>query len=326
MSGTEDKIRRALLRSRRWHWAEILFWLALAGSFFLLPDYHLLLTEIAIWALFALSLDLILGYAGIVSLGHGAFFGLGAYAAGLAAIHLTANPLAGLGLAALAGGTLGLLTAPLLLRRASDLSRLMVTLGIAMLLQEAANRMAWLTGGTDGLPGIMIDPIFGVFEFDLFGRTGYAYALIVLFALFWLARMVVHSGFGLSLRAIRDNPLRAGSIGVPIGARLVVIYALAGAMAAVAGALLTQTTMFASIDMLAFHRSAEVLLVLVLGGVGYLYGGLLGAIVFKLLQEGLSTLTPQYWQFWMGLILVLIVLAGRERISQRIALMRGQKA
>lgn len=325
MTATPQTRTRALLgRSRRWHWAEWLFWAAAFASFFLLPDHHLLLTEIAILALFALSLDLILGHAGIVSLGHGAFFGLGAYVAGLAAIHWTADPLAGLALAALAAGALGLVSAPLLLIRANDLTRLMVTLGIAMLLYEAANRMAWLTGGADGLPGVLIDPILGRFEFDLFGRTGHAYALAVLFVLFLVARRVVTSPFGLSLQAIRENPLRAASIGVPVGWRLAAIYAFAAVYAGIAGALLTQTTMFVSLDVAGFHRSADVLLVLVLGGVGYLYGGLVGAILFKLLHEALSTLTPQYWQFWIGLILVAIVLAAPRRLFARLR-ERGQR-
>lgn len=305
---------RNLGRTGRWRPAEFLFWALAAATFFLLPDQHLLLSEIAILGLFALSLDLILGYAGIVSLGHGAFFGLGAYVAGLVSIHLTGEPLTGLLLGGAAAGLLGLLTAPLLLLRASDLTRLMVTLGIAMLLFEAANKAAWLTGGADGLQGIWIDPILGRFEFDLAGTTSYAYALLVVFVLFLVARRIVTSPFGLSLAAIRDNPMRAGTIGIPVGRRLIAIYAVSALYAGIAGALLAQTAMFVSLDVLALHRSADVLLVLVLGGVGYLYGGLIGAIVFKLLQDMLSTLTPQYWMFWLGLILVVIVLIGRERL------------
>lgn len=313
--GIEQRASRDLLRRSRWKPAEILFWLVAAGSFFLLPDRHLLLSEIAILGLFALSLDLIIGYAGVVSLGHAAFFGLGAYVAGLTSIHLTGEPLTGLALAALAAGLLGLLTGPLLLLRASDLTRLMVTLGIAMLLLEAANRATWLTGGADGLQGVMIDPLLGRFEFDLFGTTAYAYCLIVTFVLFLIARRVVTSPYGLSLRAIRDNPLRARSMGIPVGPRILAIYAFSALIAGIAGALLTQTTMFVSLDVLAFHRSADVLLVLVLGGVGYLYGGLIGAIAFKLLQDWFSAFTPQYWMFWMGLVLLVIVLIGRDRID-----------
>ena len=310
-----QRASRDLLRRGRLKPAEIVFWLATAASFFLLPDRHLLLSEIVILGLFALSLDLIIGYAGVVSLGHGAFFGLGAYVAGLVSVHLTGEPLTGLILAALAAGLLGLATGPLLLLRASDLTRLMVTLGVAMLLLEAANRAAWLTGGADGLQGVTINPLLGRFEFDLFGTTAYAYCLIVTFALFLLARRVVTSPYGLSLLAIRDNALRARSMGIPVGPRILGIYAFSALIAGVAGALLTQTTMFVSLDVLAFHRSADVLLVLVLGGVGYLYGGLIGAIAFKLLQDWFSAITPQYWMFWMGLVLMVIVLIGRDNLN-----------
>ncbi|QEU10653.1 branched-chain amino acid ABC transporter permease [Paracoccus yeei] len=309
--------RAAAVLSRRGRWkpAEIVFWLIAGASFFLLPDRHLLLSEIVILGLFALSLDLIVGYAGVVSLGHGAFFGLGAYVAGLVSIHLTAEPLTGLALAGLAAGLLGLVTGPLLLLRASDLTRLMVTLGVAMLLYEAANKAAWLTGGADGLQGVTIDPLLGRFEFDLFGTTAYAYCLVVTFAVFLVARRVVTSPYGLSLLAIRDNSQRARSMGIPVGLRVLAIYAFSATIAGLAGGLLTQTSMFVSLDVLAFHRSADVLLVLVLGGVGYLYGGLIGAVVFKLLQDAFSALTPEYWMFWMGLVLLVIVLAGRERIN-----------
>lgn len=313
-----------LSRKARWKPAEYLFWIAVLGSFFLLGERHLLLSEIAILGLFALSLDLIIGYAGVVSLGHGAFFGLGAYVAGLTAIHITGEPITGLFLSALAAAALGLLTGPLLLLRANDLTRLMVTLGVAMLLLEAANKAAWLTGGADGLQGVMIDPIFGHFEFDLWGTTAYGYTLVVTFILFLIARRVVSSPYGLSLRAMRDNSLRARSMGVPVGPRILAIYTFSAMIAGVSGALLTQTTMFVSLDVLAFHRSADVLLVLVLGGVGYLYGGLIGAIAFKLLQDWFSVLTPQYWMFWMGLVLLVIVLIGRERLNTLPRLLAGK--
>jgi branched-chain amino acid transport system permease protein len=308
----------AFLRRRgQWRLAEILFWLVAAASLFLLPERHLILNEIAILALFALSLDLILGYAGIVSLGHGAFLGLGAYVAGLLAKFGWADPLLGLAVAALAGAALGFVTSFLVLRGA-DLTRLMVTLGVALVLGEIANRASWLTGGADGLQGVVMKPIFGLFEFDIFGTTAYAYSLTITFLLFVVARRIVASPFGLSLIAIRDNPLRARAIGIPIHRRLVVIYTVAAAYAGTAGALLAQTTQFVSLDVLAFHRSADVLLVLVIGGVGYLYGGLVGAIVFKVLQDVLSNLTPQYWQFWIGAILVILVLAGRETLTERV--------
>ncbi|MGO1079478.1 branched-chain amino acid ABC transporter permease [Inquilinus sp. CA228] len=299
----------------RWRLPEALFWLAALATLVLLPDQHLILNEIAILALFALSLDLILGYAGIVSLGHAAFFGLGAYVAGLLTIHVAGEPLLGLVAAAAVGAVLGFATGFLVLR-GSDLTRLMVTLGISLLLFEIANRAGGLTGGADGLNGMVVGPILGWFEFDLYGTTAYAYSLAVLFVLFLFARRVVHSPFGLSLKAIRDNRLRAAAVGVPVARRLVGIYTLSAAYAAVAGALLAQTTQFVSLDVFDFHRSADVLLVLVIGGAGYLYGGPVGAVLFRFLQDWISGLTPQYWSFWLGAFLVLLVLVGRDRLVQ----------
>nr|WP_244498227.1 branched-chain amino acid ABC transporter permease [Aureimonas ureilytica] len=293
---------------------EIGFWLAALVSLFLLPDHLLLLNEIAILALFALSLDLILGYAGIVSLGHAAFFGFGAYAAGLFARDIYGEPVTGLLVAGAASGLLGFATSFLVLR-GSDLTRLMITLGLALMLFEAANRFAGLTGGADGLLGITMLPILGLFEFDLWGQVATSYSLAVLFVLFLLARRIVHSPFGLSLKAIRNNPLRAAALGMAPKRRLVAVYTIAAAYAGVAGALLAQTTQFVSLDVLALHRSADALLVLVLGGVGTLYGGIVGAVIFRVLQEWLSGITAQYWQFWIGFILVAIVLVGRDRLT-----------
>jgi branched-chain amino acid transport system permease protein len=175
--------------------------------------------------------------------------------------------------------------------------------------------MGWLTGGADGLQGVNVGPVLG-FDFDIYGGVANAYSLIVLFVLFVVARRIVHSPFGWSLRAIRDNSLRAAAIGIPVNRRLVTVYTLSAAYAGVAGALLAQTTQFASLDVLAFHRSADVLLMLTIGGVGYLYGGLVGAVVFKVMQDLLSDITPQYWEFWIGLLLVVLVLGGRERLQK----------
>jgi branched-chain amino acid transport system permease protein len=308
-----EAISASFADASRWRALETAFWLLPVAAFFVFPRHFLLLNEIIILGLFALSLDLILGYVGIVSLGHAAFFGFGAYGAALFAKHIHADPLLGLAVAIAGAGALGLVTSVLVLR-GSDLTRLMVTLGIALILFEIANRLQWLTGGADGLQGVVMKPLLGTFEFDLGGRTACCYSLAVLFAFFLLARRAVHSPFGLSLQALRDNRLRASAVGIPVNFRLTAIYTIAAAMAGAAGALLAQTTGFASLDVLAFHRSAEVLLVLVIGGAGYLYGGLIGAALFALMHDWISALTPQYWQFWIGLILVLIALIGRERL------------
>ncbi|TAI65876.1 branched-chain amino acid ABC transporter permease [Bradyrhizobium sp. Leo170] len=302
--------------SARWRPGEIAFWIVVVACGFLFPSRYLIMTDIVRLALFALSLDLILGYAGIVSLGHAAFFGVGAYAAGLLALHgIISEPVLALVVAGFAAMVLGFFTSFLVIRGV-DLTRLMVTLGIALLLEALAERFSDITGGTDGLQGIEMQPILGHFAFDIFGKTGFFYSLIVLFLLFVLARRIVHSPFGLSLRAIRNNPLRAAAIGIPVNRRLIAIYTVSAFYAGIAGALFTQTTALASLDVFSFERSADLMLMLVIGGTGYLYGGLIGAVVFKMLQELFSTITPQYWLFWIGLVLVVIVLVGRARIHR----------
>ena len=317
--GEGSAAAQSLRAYARWRWWELALFAALPLSWWLLPGQSLLLNEIAITALFAVSLDLILGYAGIVSLGHAAFFGFGAYAAALFAKDVLPDPLVGLAVAVAASALLGLASSVLILR-GSDLTRLMVTLGVASILYELANKLDWLTGGADGLQGVVMGPLKVPFtslpgvEFDLAGRTAYGYTLVVLALVLLVARRVVHSPFGTSLRALRDNRLRAASIGLSVPLRLVAVYTLAGAVAGAAGALLAQTSGFASLDGFDFHRSAEVLLVLVIGGTGYLYGGIFGAIVFKLLHDVVSAWTPQYWNFWLGLFLVVLVLVGRDRI------------
>jgi branched-chain amino acid transport system permease protein len=304
-----------LRSASRWRIWEIAIWIVALAAIFVLPSKALILTEIAILALFAISLDLILGYDGIVSLGHTAFFGLGAYSAGLFSIHVTTEPVIGLIAAGLISGAFGFVTSFLVLR-GSDLTRLMTTFGVAMLLAELANQAAWLTGGADGLNGMTITPILGLFEFDLWGRTGYIYALVVLMLLTFAARRIVNSPFGLSLKAIKRNTRRAEMLGISPTRRIVAIYTISAIYAGVSGALLAQTTSFVSLDVLAFNRSADVLLVLVIGGAGYLYGGLIGAVIFSILRDWLSIITPQYWMFWIGLILIVIVLVGRERITR----------
>jgi branched-chain amino acid transport system permease protein len=308
-----------LTKRARWSPLEIAFWLAAFATIWLFPTKHLILTEIVIWGLFALSLDLILGYAGIISLGHAAFFGVGAYAAGLIAKHgVITEPALALVAAGLLAAALGLLTSFLVLR-GTDLTRLMVTFGVALMLREIANKYSEITGGADGLQGVEIAPLLGRYRFDLFGHTGYVYSLVVLFVLFVLARRIVQSPFGLSLQAIRGNPLRSSAVGIAVNWRLIAIYTLSAGYAGIAGAVLAQTQQFASLEMFSIERSADVLLILIIGGTGYLYGGLIGALIYRFLQDYLSELTARYWQFWIGLILVAIVLTGRDRIGRWLA-------
>ncbi len=311
---TGRRLAAHLHRRARWRWPEILFWLAILAMILALPSRAGIINEVVIAGLFALSLDLILGLTGIVSLGHAAFLGLGAYAAAILASKGFADPMLGLAFGAVVAAIAGLATAPLLLRGA-DLTRLMVTLGVSLMLGELANRNGWLTGGADGL-NFSIAPVLGLFPIDFTGQRNAAlYSFAVLFILFAIARRLARSPFGLALAAIRENRLRAGALGVGAGRRIIAIYTVAAAYAGAAGALLAQTTQIVSLDLFDFHRSADVMLMLIIGGAGYLYGGLIGAAAFIVLRDVISAATPEYWEFWIGLALVVLVLAGRERIA-----------
>jgi branched-chain amino acid transport system permease protein len=299
-------------------------WLLALASPWLLSTHALIINEIAIVALFAVSLDLILGYAGIVSLGHAAFFGMGAYAAALFAKLVMPDPLVGLGFAILVSTLLGAVCS-LTIMRGTDLTRLMVTMGVAMILMELANKLD-ITGGADGLQGVIMGPLLGRFDFDLQGQTAAWYSISVLLLLFVLLRRLVHSPLGGTLKALRDNRLRAMAIGIPVTARLALVYTIAAGVAGAAGGLMAQTSSFASVDLFAFDRSADLMLLVVIGGTGWLYGGVTGAIVFKLLQDWISSITPQYWTFWIGLFLVVLMLVGRERLIRPQTWFGGKKS
>lgn len=316
--------QNSLLDKQRWKLWEPLLWLVALALPLVLGGHSLIVNEIAIVALFAISLDLILGYAGIVSLGHAAFFGMGAYAAALFAKHVMPDPLVGLAFAIAVSTLLGAVCS-LTIMRGTDLTRLMVTMGVAMILMELANKLDF-TGGADGLQGVVMGPVLGTFEFDLYGRTAAWYSLSVLIVFFVLARRLVHSPFGGTLMALRDNRLRAMAIGIPVTARLAVIYTIAAGVAGAAGALLAQTTSFASVDVFEFHRSADLMLLVVIGGTGWLYGGVVGAVIFKLMQDWISSITPQYWTFWIGLFLVVLMLVGRERLIRPWTWFGGKKS
>ncbi len=298
---------RYLAAQSRWRWSETAFWVATPLAFLLFPSYLQLASQIAIAALFALSLDLILGYAGIVSLGHAAFFGLGAYSAGLISKYGWGEPLSGLMVASAVAGLVGY-AASFVIAGFRHLALIMITLGMGLLLHEVANSASWLTGGADGLQGVRIRPLFETFRFDLYGRTAYGYSLGILFVAFLLARRLTHSPFGLALRGIRENPVRMPAIGAPSRAHIRKIYAISAVIGGTAGALLAQTTSTVSLEVLSFQRSADVLVILILGGAGRLYGGILGAVIYMVARDQLSGLNPQYWYFWIGLLLVAVVM------------------
>ena len=307
----------------RWHPLEIAFWLVTLTPFVLFPNYLSLASQIAITALFALSLDLILGYAGVVSLGHAAFFGIGAYGAGLFSKFVWGEPFSGLLVAAALAGLFGYATS-VIISRFRHLTLIMITLGLGLLAHEAANSAHWLTGGSDGLQGIKTLPLFGLFKFDLYGKTAYAYALGALFLVFLGCRRLINSPFGLALRGIRENWTRMPAIGADSRAHIRKAYTIAAVIAGLCGALLAQTTDNVSLESISFQRSADVLVILVLGGAGRLYGGLVGAAIFMIARDQFSGIAPQYWYFWIGILLVVVVmvlpngiLGGLARIFAR---------
>jgi branched-chain amino acid transport system permease protein len=307
VTGTQVSPQTYLRSLSRWHPIEIIFWLSTLLPFWLFPTYLSLASQISVAALFALSLDLILGYAGIVSLGHAAFFGIGAYSAGLFSKFVWGEPFSGLIVGAAAAALLGFASS-FIIARFRHLTLIMITLGLGLLLAEAANSASWLTGGSDGLQGVAIWPLFGIFKFDIYGTTSYAYSLAVLFVIFLMARRLIHSSFGLALRGIRENFVRMPAIGAPSREHIRKIYTIAAAMAGIAGAVIAQTTQTVSLETLDFQRSADVLVMLVLGGAGRLYGGLVGAAIFLIARDQLSGIAPQFWYFWIGILLVAVVM------------------
>jgi branched-chain amino acid transport system permease protein len=297
----------------RWHWYEPLFWLGAIAWYFLLPTYLPLGTQILCSALFALSLDLILGYGGIVSLGHTTFFGLGAYTAGLLARHGWGEPITCL----LAGGAVAAVggwICSFVIVRVQGVALLLVTLGINLVLYEAANKAYTITGGADGLQGIVFWPLLGRFDYDIYGRVSFIYTLIVVFLLFLVARRIVHSPFGLALKGMRENWKRMPAIGAALRRHGALIFVLSAAIAGLAGALLAESVQFVALDSVSVQRSVDVLTMLIVGGTGVLYGGFVGAAVYMVVHDQLADLSPAYWYFWIGLILVIVVLFTRNGI------------
>jgi branched-chain amino acid transport system permease protein len=299
-------------RLRAW---EPLPWLIALALYFLYPNYLGFGTELLITILFALSLDLALGYAGIVTLGHAAFFGAGAYTVGMLAKHGIWNePITSLLMAAAVAGTIGLASG-LILLRTTGLTLLMLTLCTMALLEEAANLGADYTGGYDGLDSLPIPPLFGVFRFSsLYAHTQYLYVLAVLFICFVFVRTLVYSPFGQSLTGIRENTLRMHAVGAPVRTRLVVCYTLSAVIAGMAGGLWAQANAYVNLSTLSLDRAATVLIVLVLGGYGRLYGAFVGAVAYMVLAHFLARLYPTAWQLGLGLMLVVIALFARNGI------------
>jgi len=301
-----------LLRRHYVRWPEVLPWLIAIGCYFAFPDRMTFGSQVLIMVMFALSLDLILGYAGIVSLGHAAFFGLGAYTVALAAMKLGwTEPVSGILAAGVVAALVGVAVGWFILRY-RGLTLLMLTIAFAAMLQEAGNIRSDFTGGYDGLPGLTFDPLLGHFQYDLYGHTNYVYVLVVLAVVFYFVRRIVYSPFGQALTGIRENVRRMHAIGSPVHRRLVTVYAISAGIAGIAGALFTQTNAYVTLTVFDFDVSAKVMVMLILGGTGRLYGAFLGAAVYMIFEDKLSKLSPTFWQFGIGLLLVLAVMFARR--------------
>lgn len=318
------------LNRRRLRPVEALPWLVAVAAYFLFPQYLQLGSQILIMALFALSFDLLLGYGGIVTLGHAAYFGTGAYAAGILAKYGWSEPISALLAAGVVAGLLGLLAGAVILRT-KGLALLMLGMAVSLLLYEFANHAVQITGGADGLQGVEIAPVLSKFEFDMYGKTAYVYSLVVLLAAWAALRHLVHAPFGRSLDGIRQNPARMQALGVSVWLRRLTAFGISSAVAGMAGALSAQTNQFVSLSVFSLELSGMVIVMLVIGGVGRLYGAFVGAGIYMIAQDTLSKDQPAFWLFWIGILLIVMVLFNRGGLlgmadNLRLALRKGKGA
>lgn len=308
-------------------WVPVMLLIALGALvYFVFPAQLPLAARIATMAIFVMSLDLVVGYGGLATLGHSALYGVGAYAAGIVATRLTGDPLVGLAAGAAVGtGTAAL--SGLFLLRFQGLTFLMLSIAVSQILQNLASKLRSWTGGDDGLSGYSMSPVFGLAPFDMYGRVGFVYCFVVMVLCFVAMRRLMGSPFGLSCVGIHQNRLRMAAIGSDVRGTLLKLYALSGLFAGVAGALSAQANQIVGLDSLGFEISAEALVMLVLGGAGNLYGAMAGATLFMSIHHVASAINPYHWLFIIGGLLVVVVLVPRDRLvsalGQRLAVLRG---
>ncbi|MDR6634677.1 branched-chain amino acid transport system permease protein [Phyllobacterium sp. 1468] len=282
--------------------------IAATAGYFLFPDNLALLTRMIAIMLLVLSLDLVTGYCGVATLGHAALFGGGAYAAGIAAAHFgITEPITMIAIGAVGGALAGLISGIVILR-GHGLAQLVLSIAIIHLFHEAANKASEYTGGSDGLSGITPDPILGLFEFDLWGRTAYVFGIVLLLLVFILLRILVRSPFGMLCQGIRQDPVRVSAMGASVKLTLIKMYVISGLVAGVGGAFNAVSTQVVGLDSLSFTNSAEALVMLVLGGVGSLYGALIGTVAFVWIEDLVSAANPFHWLTIVGALLIAVVL------------------
>ncbi len=290
--------------------------IALVGlvGYWLFPDNLAFLTRLISVALLVLSLDLIVGYCGIASLGQGALYGAGAYAAGIACVHGITDPVLLILIGAAAGAVMGILMGAIMLR-AHGLPQLVLSIAIVQLLHEAANKASSITGGSDGLSGMSPAPLFGIFEFDLWGRSAYLFGLGLLLIVFAVLRFVTRSPFGMVCRGLKEDPLRISALGIYAFPVLLKMFVISGAVAGMGGALAAIATQVVGLDSVSFEISANALVMLVLGGIGHLYGALIGTVIFMALEHVVAAINPFHWMTLVGAVLIAIVLFAPRGLS-----------
>ncbi|PWK63720.1 branched-chain amino acid ABC transporter permease [Aminobacter sp. AP02] len=279
-----------------------------AIGYFLFPNNLALLTRILGVALLVLSIDLVTGFCGVATLGHAALFGAGAYASGIAAVHFgITDPLLMVVVGAIGGALAGIVSGAVILR-GHGLAQLVLSIAVVHLFHEAANKASAYTGGSDGLSGISPDPIFGMFAFDLWGRTAYGFAVALVAIAFVVLRLITRSPFGMLCRGIKEDPIRIRAMGASVQGTLLKMYVISGAVAGVGGALNAISTQVVGLDSLSFTLSAEALVMLVLGGTGSLYGALIGTVSFMWFEDFVSAANPFHWLTIVGALLIAVVL------------------
>ncbi len=291
------------------------------AAFFAFPTSLGFLTEVVIMILFVLSLDLLLGYTGIATLGQSAMFGMGAYAAGLFSMHVYSDPIVGLLVAGVMGALIALASG-LLILRAHGFSFIVLTIAVAQLLHAGVNQASDFTGGDDGLYGYTVAPLFGVFEFDFYGRLGFLYSLGVLVICYYALRRLVNSPFGLAAEGLREDRERMKALGYPVYRHLVVVYVIAGLLAGLAGGLSAQTVQVVGMQSLSFTLSAEALVMLILGGTRRLYGAVVGTVIFMTIHHYAAALDPSTWMLFIGLLLVFTVFVLPRGLTQLVDIVR----
>lgn len=297
---------------RRIPWAVVVVVAALfvpaAGSRF----YTFVATDVAILALFAVSLNLLLGYTGLVSFGHAAYFGIGAYTTGIlmkkaGVAFLLAFPAAGMlaGLFALVFGFFCV--------RLTKIYFAMLTLAFAQIVWAICFKWNDVTGGEQGMPEIPYPDLGWMEGLPLVGglRTSdhfYLVTVVIVAACLWALRRVVESPFGRILTTIRENPERAEFIGVNVRRWELIAFVIAGAFAGLSGALFGIFNRGVFPDFAYWSKSSEVLIMTILGGIGYFYGPAVGALVLLVLNQQITSYT-QYWPFILGTILIVLLFA-----------------